>query len=240
MQAAIGSDVMMVLDQFPGYPAKERDVAESVEATTRWATRSLAAFQKKRLGKKSQLFAIVQGSTYPAYREKSAEALTNLPFDGFAIGGLAVGEPKLDLYRMIETTIPFLPEDKPRYAMGVGAPEDIIEAVKCGVDMFDCVIPTREARHGRVYFWKKRPSGPAIWKPAGLYDAYSIKGASTRGAQKPLSPHCQCYSCTNYTQSYIHHLFHVKESLAQTLLSIHNITFYQDLVAALRNDILKQ
>lgn len=234
VQAAIGSDIMMVLDQFPGYPAKRKDIEASVHITTRWAERSLKEFKRKRLAKKSNVFAIVQGSTDPEMRERSAKELTAMDFDGFAIGGLAVGEPKKEQYEMIGSTIPFLPADKPRYAMGVGAPEDIIEAVRRGVDMFDCVIPSREARHGRVYAWKKSPVNISFTNPTSRFETYAIKKAVYQGTMKPLSRHCACYTCVNYSQAYVHHLFRVKETVAQTLISIHNLQFWQDLMKGLR------
>jgi len=236
VQRAIGSDISMVLDLFPGYPASDKAIHESVDLTSKWAARSLKKFQAiKKPG--MRLFAIIQGATNPEQRQRSAEALTQLPFDGFAIGGLAVGEPTKELYSMIDATIPHLPANKPRYAMGVGTPANIIEAVKRGVDMFDVVIPTREARHGRVYAWGANPKTMSF--SFKKHSRYSIKNAQYKIDQKPLSPHCKCYTCTHYSRAYVHHLFRTKEMLGQTLISIHNIQFYNDLMAGLRRFIMK-
>ena len=180
------------------------------------------------------LFGIVQGSVYPDLRKESAKFLTQLPFDGYAIGGLAVGEPRTRMFDMLKIVEPLLPEDKPRYLMGVGEPEEIVQAVRAGIDMFDCVIPTRNARHGSLYIWKKE-------KLVGdFYERINIKNARFATDKKPLDPSCDCMTCATTTRAYLRHLLRTKEVLGLRLASIHNIAFYLTLMRRLREAIVRE
>jgi queuine tRNA-ribosyltransferase len=208
IQEVLGSDIMMVLDECPPYPCSYEYAKASQELTTRWAARCI----KARKNKKQLLFGIIQGSVYEDLRIKSAKELVAMNFDGYAIGGLAVGEPVEKMYEILDTVCPLLPKDKPRYLMGVGQPNQILEAVKRGVDMFDCVLPTRNARHGFLYINK------------GIL---RIKSEKYKKDLKPLDPTCKCVTCVSgYTRAYIRHLFNVNEPLAMRLATIHNLYFY--------------
>lgn len=230
IQQILGSDIMMVLDECPPYPATKKYVQESMDLTTRWARRCKLTLRRGS-GQAGLLFGIVQGGIYQDLRQKHTEEIVNIGFDGYAIGGLAVGEPHQKMLEVLEWTVPHLPEDKPRYLMGVGLPEQIVAAVKCGIDMFDCVIPTRNARHGLLYIWKKRTlSGK-------FYSELRIKNAKYRQDLKPLDPSCDCSTCQHYSRAYLRHLFMNNEPLGLRLATIHNLRFYLRLMEKIRKNI---
>jgi len=226
IQRNIGSDIMMVFDECTGWPA-EYDVAfKAHERTVRWARRCLDHFQAHECphGYRQLLFGIMQGSTFEPIRTASAQALCEMDFDGYAIGGLAVGEPREKLVEMTQFSAELLPQDRARYLMGVGKPEDILDAIDAGVDMFDCVIPTRNGRNGTVYTRDGK---------------VNIKNQKHREDYNPLDSECSCYACMHFSRSYIRHLHNAGEVLALRLLSIHNLHFYLDLVKAARTAILE-
>lgn len=216
IQNSLGSDIMMAFDECPPYPASYEYMKDSVARTVRWARRCLDAHQKKDT---QGLFGIVQGGEYLDLRADCARELVDMDFDGYSIGGLSVGEPKEIQNRVLAHTTPLLPEDKPRYLMGVGSPGMILDAVERGVDMFDCVLPTRIARHGTAM----TSSGRVLIKNKQFAEDFS-----------PLDEKCNCYTCRNYTRSYLRHLFKANEMLGQRLLSIHNIQFLIDLTKQIR------
>jgi len=228
IQRVIGSDIMMVLDECPPYPASREYIERSMALTTRWALRALTYKKKKRI-RKQKLFAIVQGGTYLDLRYAHAKELSQHDFDGFAIGGLAVGEPEDNMYAAIKATVTHLPKDKPRYLMGVGYPHQIVQAVKLGVDMFDCVLPTRNARHGNLFVWKTQSLR------GKFYTTLNIKNERFARDTKPLDPLCDCETCAMYTRGYLRHLFKTDEMLGKKLATMHNIRFYQKLIAILRS-----
>ena len=217
IQEALGSDIAMVLDECPPYPCTPEEARAAVERTTAWAKRSLAAQTKEQV-----LFGILQGGVYQDLREKSARELVALDFPGYAIGGLSVGEPRELMYTVLDWTVPLLPPDKPRYLMGVGTPEDIIEAVARGVDMFDCVLPTRLGRHGG-----------ALTRQGRL----NIRNAAHARDFGPLDEGCGCYACRNFTRAYLHHLVRAGEILGVRLLTTHNLYFVLKLAAGIRKSI---
>ena len=221
IQLALGSDIMMAFDECVAYPAEYGYVKRSVEMTTRWAKRCLAY---KGRGEGS-IFGIVQGGTFPDLRTRSAQELVDLDFDGYAIGGLSVGEDPGLRAEMIHLVKGLLPKEKPVYLMGVGTPEDLLEGVWLGVDMFDCVMPTRNARNGTLFTWEGK---------------ISIKNAQYIDDERPLDQSCRCYTCRNYSRAYLRHLFMAKELLAYRLNTIHNITFYLDFMKELRRAIAEQ
>lgn len=225
IQKSLGTDIMMVLDECVPYPCSYEDAMKAHHRTLHWAERSLARYHTvEPLHKKYQaIFGIVQGSTYKKIRRISAEKLVELGFDGYAIGGLAVGEPKAVMMEMTELCTDFIPCEKPRYLMGVGKPEDIVEAISLGVDMFDCVIPTRNGRNGTVYTWM----GKLI-----------IKNRQYEKDFNPISESCSCYTCQHFSRAYIRHLFQAEELLGLRLASIHNLHFYMDLVQSARQSVL--
>ncbi|ERP92245.1 queuine tRNA-ribosyltransferase [Marinobacter sp. ES-1] len=218
VQRDLGSDIVMIFDECTPYPATEKQAKESMELSLRWAERSKNAHE----GNPAALFGIVQGGMYESLRDRSLEGLTNIGFDGYAIGGLSVGEPKEDMIRILDHLPPKMPEDKPRYLMGVGRPEDIVEAVRRGVDMFDCVMPTRNARNGYLF------TSTGIVK---------IRNARNRHDTGPLDERCDCYTCQNFSKSYLHHLDKCGEMLGSQLNTIHNLRFYQNLMSGLRGAI---
>jgi queuine tRNA-ribosyltransferase len=224
IQLDIGSDIMMVLDHCAEYPCERGTAEEAMRRTTLWAKRSIERYGARieRDGYERVLFAIVQGSVYPDLREQSAGALVDLDFPGYAIGGLSVGEPKEELFTMTRLTADLLPARKPRYLMGIGLPGDIVEAVSRGIDMFDCVIPTRNARNGTVF----TSSGRVI-----------LKNAANRDDFGPLDPRCTCQTCRNYSRAYLRHLFMAGEMLGPRLATIHNIHFYLHLMEEMRQVI---
>ena len=229
VQEALGADIIMVLDDVRGYPVSEKEALEAVNRTTEWAARSIAA--KKKVD--PALFGIVQGSMFPDLRRLSAQGLTSLGFDGYAIGGLSVGEPHELMVEVIDTTTRCLPENKPRYLMGVGMPLNIIEATIRGVDLFDCVLPTRNARNANLFTSSGR---------------LNIRNARYREDHGPVDPLCGCVLCRNYSRAYLRHLFREKEIFGFNLATIHNLNFYYRLMSDIRtaisenrlNSLLKQ
>ncbi|MCF7825948.1 MAG: tRNA guanosine(34) transglycosylase Tgt [Candidatus Marinimicrobia bacterium] len=225
IQRVLGSDIVMAFDECTPYPATPQQAQTSMELTHRWEQRSLSYFRstQPKYGHGQQLFGIVQGSVYPELRKVSAQTLVDMDFDGYAIGGLSVGEPKADMYEITEVVTEHLPQDQPRYLMGVGKPEDLVEAVSLGIDMFDCVLPTRNARHGIMFTW----DGPV-----------SLKAAREKDAHIPLDADCRCYSCQNFSRAYLRHLFKASELLVYRLASIHNVHFYHELMSTMRQSII--
>jgi queuine tRNA-ribosyltransferase len=217
-QAALGSDIVMCFDECTPYPATEKQAQASMSLSMRWAKRCRDAHGDSR----SALFGIVQGGMYEDLRQQSAQALIDIGFDGYAIGGLSVGEPEHERELVLGYTLPGLPADKPRYLMGVGRPQDIIAAVLHGVDMFDCVMPTRNARNG-YYFTR--------------HGVLKIRNARFKLDTQPIDAECGCYTCQNYSRAYLKHLDRCKEMLGPHLATVHNLTFYQQLMAGLRKAI---
>ena len=218
IQRVLNSDIVMIFDECTPYPADWKTAKDSMELSLRWAERSKAAHA----GNPNALFGIVQGGMHEDLRDRSLAELTGIGFDGYAIGGLSVGEPKEDMARILKHTAPQLPEDRPRYLMGVGTPEDIVFAVAQGIDMFDCVMPTRNARHG-VLFTRQGD--------------LRIKNAVHRQDPGPIDPSCDCYTCRNFSRAYLHHLFRSGETLSGRLNTIHNLHYYQTLMRELRQAI---
>jgi queuine tRNA-ribosyltransferase len=220
IQRLLGSDIQMVLDECPALPAEKPIIEKSLALSMRWAKRSKDAFGEQ-LG--NACFGIVQGGTYADLRVRSAEALRGIGFDGYAVGGLAVGEPQALMFETLEATVPHLPEDRPRYLMGVGKPDDIVGAVLRGIDMFDCVLPTRSGRNGQAFTWD---------------GALNLKNARHAEDSSPLDPNCHCPACRQFSRAYLHHTVKSGEIIAAMLLTWHNLTFYQDLMAGLRAAIM--
>ena len=243
IQATIGSDIWMCFDYFPGYPASFSDAQAAVTTTTKWAQRCSMwhsnYVQHSALGQqlKPQLFAIVQGSSFSELRQTSAAALTAQNFDGYAIGGLAVGEPVEVMYQMLDVTMPLLPANKPRYLMGVGQPEQMLEAVKRGVDMFDCVLPTRNARHGQMYVrTAEQLVGPELDRVN--YRRFNITSAQFSSDTSVLDPWCQCSTCSaGYSKAYLRHLLTIGEPLGLALATVHNVTLYVELMRQIRQHL---
>jgi queuine tRNA-ribosyltransferase len=219
IQLLLGADITMAFDECTPYPATEEVAAGSMRLSMRWAHRSKAAFAPK---PGHGLFGIVQGSIYPGLRAESAAALTAIGFDGYAVGGLAVGEGQDLMFRTLDAIVPMLPADRPRYLMGVGKPDDIVGAVRRGIDMFDCVLPTRSGRTGQAFTRR----GPI-----------NIRNARHADDPRPIDQGCQCPACTHYGRAYLHHLSKAEEILGPMLLTQHNLTYYQDLMAGLRRAI---
>jgi queuine tRNA-ribosyltransferase len=216
IQRVLGSDIVMIFDECTPYPASEAQATASMELSLRWAARSALAHQ----GNDAALFGIVQGGTFPALRSRSAAELIQIGFDGYAVGGLAVGEPEAERNAMLEHTCPQLPADKPRYLMGVGRPEDIVEAVARGIDMFDCVMPTRNARNGHFFT---------------RFGTVRIRNARYEHDLAPIDPECGCYACASgFSRSYLRHLDRCNEILGSILGTIHNLHYYQELMAQIR------
>ena len=216
IQEALGSDIMMCLDECTAYPASFQEAEKSLALTLNWARRSKTI--KKNNGQ--ALFGIIQGGIHPDLRRRAVEDISkNIGFDGYAIGGLSVGEPKEDMLSITQLTTPLLPDDRPRYLMGVGTPEDIVTCVDYGIDMFDCVIPTRCARHGLLFT---------------NHEKVVIKHAQHRDDDSPLDNTCDCYTCKNYSRAYLRHLFMAKEILAMVLNTIHNVRYFMHLMEQIR------
>ncbi|HAV24039.1 MAG: tRNA guanosine(34) transglycosylase Tgt [Ignavibacteria bacterium RIFCSPLOWO2_12_FULL_56_21] len=226
IQRSIGSDIIMVLDECTPYPCDREYAGTSLELTTRWAERSREELLRTKplYGHRQLQFGIVQGSVFEDLRQKSARALRSIGFDGYAIGGLAVGEPLEEMYRIVSSVEPALPADKPRYLMGVGTPENLVEAVARGIDMFDCVLPTRNGRNGQVFT---------------SMGTLNLRNASYKEDKRPIDERCLCHVCTTYTRAYLRHLFTSKEVLALNLASLHNVTFYLTLMREMRASILE-
>ena len=218
IQKILNADIVMIFDECTPYPAEPDAAAYSMRLSLRWAARSKAAHT----GNPNALFGIVQGGMYEDLRDESLQELTDMDFDGYAIGGLSVGEPKADMRRILAHTAPQLPQDKPRYLMGVGTPEDIVASVQHGVDMFDCVLPTRNARHGILFT---------------QWGDMRIKNARFRTDTAPVDAQCSCYCCQNFSRGYLHHLIRSGEILGARLATIHNLHYYQVLMAGLRGAI---
>lgn len=218
VQRDLGSDIVMIFDECTPYPATEQQAADSMRLSLRWAKRSKVAHGDN----PSALFGIVQGGMYPELRDESLAGLTEIGFDGYAIGGLSVGEPKDEMIKILDTLTPKMPKDRPRYLMGVGTPADIVEGVRRGVDMFDCVMPTRNARNGHLF------------TSTGVI---RIRNAGHRHDNSPLDAECDCYTCRNFSRAYLHHLDKCKEMLSSQLNTIHNLRFYQNLMSGLRGAI---
>jgi len=219
IQRALDSDVVMIFDECTPYPATEDVARRSMELSLRWAERSRRAHE----GNDAALFGIVQGGVHPDLRERSARALMDIGFDGYAVGGLAVGEPAEEREKMLDFVCPLLPADHPRYLMGVGKPEDIVEAVARGIDMFDCVLPTRNARNGHYFT---------------AFGQVRIRNAKYTTDLRPIEPGCDCYTCASgYTRSYLRHLDRCDEMLGPMLATIHNLRYYQRLMQGLREAI---
>lgn len=242
IQSTIGSDIWMAFDYFPGYPAEEKDVRRSVALTTAWARRCREWHQqhwKDKSSASSLLFGIVQGGVHADLRSQSAQELVDIGFEGYAIGGLAVGEPEEMMYQAIEYAVPHLPQDAPRYLMGVGTPDQLLEAVKRGVDMFDCVMPTRNARHGTVYV----RTGPRIVNgdlDRLSYEKIQIKADKWSRVVDVLDEYCGCFTCrSGFSRGYLRHLGVIGDPTAARLYSIHNMYFYLSLMKEIR-DILSQ
>ena len=220
IQRSLNSDVVMCFDECTPFPADKDAVAESMELSMRWAKRSRDAFE----GNPNSLFGIIQGGVYEDLRDVSLEKLTDIGFDGYAIGGLSVGEPKDDMMRIISHIAPKMPAGKPRYLMGVGTPEDLLESVRRGVDMMDCVMPTRNARNGHLF------------TSVGVV---RIRNSPHKTDTGPLDPNCDCYTCSNFSRAYLHHLDKCGEMLGGELNSIHNVHYYLTLMAGMRAAIEK-
>ncbi len=220
IQHDLGSDVVMIFDECTPYPATWEVAKKSMEMSLRWARRSRDRHDGLENG--NALFGIIQGGVYEDLRDLSLAGLLEIGFDGYAVGGLAVGEPKEDMHRILEHVCPRIPEDKPRYLMGVGKPEDLVEGVRRGVDMFDCVMPTRNARNGHLF------TSNGVVK---------IRNAQHREDTRPLDAECDCYTCRHYSRAYLHHLDRCNEILGARLNTVHNLRYYQRLMQGLRDAI---
>jgi len=218
IQEALGSDIMMCLDECLSYPAERDEIEKSLARTARWALRC----KESRRREGSALFGIVQGGVYPDLRQRSVESLTEIGFDGYALGGLSVGEPKEKMLESLAAAAPLLPSSRPRYLMGVGTPEDLVEGVYRGIDMFDCVMPTRSARNGLLF-----TNGQKV----------VIKNARYREDGSPIDSTCDCYTCRNYSRAYLRHLYVAGEILAMVLNTIHNLRYYLRLMERIRDAV---
>ena len=218
IQKVLNSDIVMIFDECTPYPATHNEANDSMQLSLRWARRSKDAHA----GNENALFGIIQGGMFEDLRDISLAGLTSIDFDGYAIGGLSVGEPKEDMLRILAHTAPKMPQNKPRYLMGVGTPEDLVAAVSQGIDMFDCVMPTRNARNGWLFT---------------QYGDIKIKNAGYKSDTQPLDADCGCYTCSNFSRAYLHHLHKVGEILGARLNTIHNLHYYQELMAGMRSSI---
>lgn len=218
IQEALGADIIMAFDECTPYPATRDYAAQSLERTLRWARRCAAAKRNS----DQALFGIIQGGMYPDLRHRAAEELVEIGFDGYAIGGLSVGETKSMMYEMIDASVPDMPKNRPRYLMGVGAPQDLLEAVDRGIDMFDCVMPTRNARNGTFFT---------------SFGKVVIRNSRYERDPNPIDPECGCYTCRNFTRAYLRHLFNAGEVLGLRLGTIHNLAFYLGLIRDIRESI---
>ena len=224
IQRSIGSDIMMMLDECAPYPCEYDYAVNSTKLTSNWAILNKESFDntKPKYGFDQFLFGIIQGSVFKDLREQSAKEIVSSDFDGYAIGGLAVGEPTEDMYELTDFTTDFMPEDKPRYLMGVGKPENLLESIERGIDFFDCVLPTRNARHAVLFTWN------------GII---SVRNSIYKDDFKKIDDKCDCYTCSNYSRAYLRHLFNAGEILALELASIHNLHFYLQLMKSAREKI---
>jgi len=227
IQSALASTIAMAFDECPPHPAERKYIQDSVDLTTRWLERckkqmSFLNAQEDTINPNQMLFGINQGGVYEDMRIEHAKRISEMDLEGYALGGLAVGETHTDMYRILEETIPFLPQNKPTYLMGVGTPENILEAVERGIDFFDCVLPARNGRHGHVFTSKGK---------------LKLFNASYERDDSPIDPICGCYTCKNHSRAYIRHLFKAKEMLAMRLTVLHNLYFYNNLMTEIRNAI---
>ncbi|MFA5991184.1 MAG: tRNA guanosine(34) transglycosylase Tgt [Candidatus Doudnabacteria bacterium] len=241
IQANLGSDVALILDDFPGYPFEYERSKESIALTKRWAERAIKEYQKiiidgDPVNPGQKLWGIVQGASFPDLREQSAKDMVALGFEAFAIGGVAVGEPHKEMMLAVEASIPHLPETSPKHLLGVGTPFDIVQAVSRGCDTFDCVIPTREARHGRLYISSKYQVASSKGEVEG-YATMDIRLEKYKEDFTPVDNTCDCYLCLNHTRGYLRHLFATGEPLAIRLATMHNLRFYLNLMKKIRTAI---
>ncbi|MCC7356571.1 MAG: tRNA guanosine(34) transglycosylase Tgt [Candidatus Doudnabacteria bacterium] len=236
IQANLGSDIALILDDFPGYPFEHERSVQSIELTKRWAERAVREHSNimkngDPINPGQKLWGIVQGASFPDLRERSAKDMTELGFEGFAIGGVAVGEPHDEMMKAIEVAIPHLPETAPKHLLGVGTPFDIVQGVARGCDTFDCVIPTREARHGRLYIAKRSEDGKEG------YETIDIRLEKYKEDFSPVDATCNCYLCLNHTKAYLRHLIKSDEVLGTRLTTMHNLRFYINLMEKIRTAI---
>ncbi len=236
IQANLGSDIALILDDFPGYPFEHERSAQSIELTKRWAERAVREHSNimnngDPINPGQKLWGIVQGASFPDLREQSAKDMAELGFEGFAIGGVAVGEPHEEMMKAIEYAMPHLPETAPKHLLGVGTPFDIVQAVSRGCDTFDCVIPTREARHGRLYIAKRSEDGKEG------YETIDIRLEKYKEDFSPVDATCNCYLCLNHTKAYLRHLIKSDEVLGMRLTTMHNLRFYINLMEKIRTAI---
>jgi queuine tRNA-ribosyltransferase len=238
MQRAIGADIVMQFDDVADGQSPKDRFEDAMERSLRWAKRSKDAFERLQASgvRDQNLFGIVQGGTHEDLRAKSIDGLVKIGFDGYAIGGLSVGEEREDMYRIVTHACERMPADKPRYFMGGGMPQEIVRNVFSGVDMFDCVLPTRNARHGSLFVWKQDPT-TVDWAsvPEGFYEKVAITNEKFQFDESPLDPHCDCETCKTTTKAYLRHLFSVDEMLGLRLATIHNLRFYLRLMECLRS-----
>ena len=221
VQRDLGADIVMIFDECTPYPATEEQARDSMALSLRWALRSKQAHE----GNPAALFGIVQGGMYPTLRSESLKGLADIGFDGYAIGGLSVGEPKDEMLLVLDNVMPEMPVDKPRYLMGVGTPLDLVEGVRRGVDMFDCVMPTRNARNADLFTSQGK---------------VRLRNSPHKKDDGPLDPNCDCYTCQNFSRAYLHHLDKCKEILGAQLNTIHNLRFYQKIMSGMREAIEQQ
>ena len=224
IQSVLNSDIAMIFDECTPYPATHAVAAESMRLSLRWARRSRAAFDQhvRDTGRQNALFGIVQGGMFEDLRDESLAGLLDIGFDGYALGGLSVGEPKADMARILAHSAPLMPAHKPRYLMGVGTPEDLVNAVATGIDMFDCVMPTRNARNGWLFT---------------RHGDLKIKNAAHKADTRPLDEGCDCYTCRNFSRAYLHHLYRSGEILGSMLNTLHNLHYYQSIMREMRGAI---
>ncbi len=240
IQANLGSDICLILDDFPGYPFEYKRSKESIELTKRWAERAVQEHKRiiedgDPVNPGQKLWGIVQGASFPDLREESAKNMVELGFEGFAIGGVAVGEPHVEMMKAVDYAIPHLPETAPKHLLGVGTPFDIIQGVARGCDTFDCVIPMREARHGRLYISKRGEEGENLGKEG--YETIDIRLAKYAEDFTPIDPTCNCYACVNHTRAYVNHLIKSGEILGARLATMHNLRFYLNFMEKIRTAI---
>jgi queuine tRNA-ribosyltransferase len=236
IQANLGSDICLILDDFPGYPFEHARSKASIELTARWAERAVR--EHKRIVENGdpvnagqKLWGIVQGATFEDLRKLSAQSMVNLGFEGYAIGGVAVGEPHEEMIRAVSYAVPHLPETAPKHLLGVGTPYDIVQAVSLGCDTFDCVIPTREARHGRLYIAARDEDGRED------YETIDVRLEKYKEDFTPIDNTCNCYACLNHTRAYVRHLLTSNEMLGTRLATMHNLRFYLNLMEKIRTAI---
>lgn len=241
IQANLGSDIALILDDFPGFPFEYERSKQSIELTKRWAERAIKEHEKimadgAPINPGQKLWGIVQGASFKDLRKQSAKDMVNLGFEGFAIGGVAVGEPQEEMLKAVSFAIPHLPEESPKHLLGIGTPSDIVKAVAKGCDTFDCVIPTREARHGRLYISKQYTVNSTQLKTEG-YGTIDIRLEKYKEDFTPVDNTCNCYLCLNHNKAYLRHLFATGEPLAIRLATMHNLRFYLNLMEKIRKAI---